>query len=68
MKQALDSGGIIVAVVGSGTFSSEGEFLVIHSYNESGFMVYDPNNTANSKTPWAFDAISSQIQALYQIF
>ncbi len=68
MQYALDEGGLIIAVVGPGHFTSEGHFLVIYGYDESGFLIYDPNNLANSKITWAYETIKGEIQALWQIY
>ena len=68
MQYALDAGGLIIAVVGPGHFTSEGHFLVIYGYNDNGFLIYDPNNLSNSKVAWAYDTIMGEIQALWQIY
>lgn len=62
MKKKLDDGQLIICTMNPGDFTSEGHFIVVYGYDESGFLVNDPNCVFRSKKSWDFNSFSSQIR------
>ena len=67
MKNALDSGAVIILALGPGDFTSSGHFVVITGYDSSGFTVNDPNSPDNSAKHWTYDRLSPQISNLWSL-
>lgn len=65
MKDALDSGGLIVCSMRPGDFTTVGHFILIRGYDENGFYVNDPNRRSNSAKQWDFDTLFPQIKNLW---
>ena len=65
MKDALDSGGLIVCSMRPGDFTTIGHFILIRGYDENGFYVNDPNRRSNSGKQWDFDILCPQIKNLW---
>ena len=65
MKNALDSGALIILALGPGDFTSSGHFVVITGYDSCGFTVNDPNSPDNSAKHWTYDRLSPQISNLW---
>lgn len=67
MKNALDSGALIILALGPGDFTSSGHFVVITGYDSCGFTVNDPNSPDNSAKHWTYDRLSPQISNLWSL-
>lgn len=67
MKDALDSGNVIICSMRPGDFTTTGHFILIRGYDEEGFLVNDPNSEERSKKHWAYDTLYSQIKCLWSI-
>ncbi len=65
MKAVLDEGGAIICTLRPGDFTTEGHYIVIHGYNEEGFLVNDPNCIARSNLTWSYDKLYGQIKNLW---
>lgn len=65
MKNALDSGALIILALGPGDFTSSGHFVVLTGYDDRGFAVNDPNSPNNSAMRWTYDRLSPQISNLW---
>ena len=67
MKNALDSGAVIILALGPGDFTSSGHFVVLTGYDSCGFTVNDPNSPDNSAKHWTYDRLSPQISNLWSL-
>ena len=67
MKDVINSGGVIIASMQSGDFTTEGHFIVIWGYGLGGFKVYDPNNIEKSSRTWSYTRLKPQIAAVWSI-
>ena len=67
MKNALDSGAIIILALGPGDFTSSGHFVVVTGCDDSGFTVNDPNSIDNSLRHWSYERLSRQISNLWSV-
>lgn len=65
IKNALDKGEPVIAVVGPGDFTYSGHYIVITGYDENGFQVNDCNSRENSEKLWSYDTLSGQIRNLW---
>lgn len=65
MKNRLDEGSLIICSMGPGDFTKAGHFIVIYGYDETGFLVNDPNSVQRSAERWSFDRIRYQIRNLW---
>lgn len=65
MKSALDAGNPIICSMGPGDFTTQGHFILIYGYDESGFWVNDPNCISRSSQIWAFESLRGQIKNLW---
>lgn len=65
MKAVLDEGGAIICTLRPGDFTTEGHYIVIRGYDETGFLVNDPNCIARSNLTWSFDKLHGQIKNLW---
>ncbi len=53
IKNALDSGQLVVALMRRGHFTQQGHFIIITSYTADGsFRIADSNNYDNTKLNW----------------
>ena len=68
MKQELDAGHLIICSMGKGDFTTAGHFIVVHGYDEDGFLVNDPNCIARSGERWKFTQIEGQIKNLWSFW
>ena len=55
----------MICAMGPGVFTDGGHYIVIAGYNDSGFIIRDPNSPENSARVWAFDEIRDQIKNLW---
>lgn len=65
MKQYLDQGYPIICAMRAGDFTTTGHFIVLYGYDDSGFMVNDPNSRERSSRRWDFDTLRYQIKNLW---
>jgi len=65
MKWHLDRKHPLICSVGPGDFTSSGHFIVIYDYNQSGFLVNDPNCVERSLRIWTFEELESQIRKMW---
>ena len=65
IKNALDAGEPVICSMGAGDFTTEGHFILIHDYNEQGFVLNDPNCIARSRRTWTYDELAGQIKNLW---
>ena len=63
----LKAGNIIIAVVGSGDFTRESQFIVLTGYKNGAISVNDPNSLENSDKTWTYQQLESQINNLWLI-
>lgn len=68
MKNALDSGGLIVCSMAPGDFTTTGHFILLTGYDENGFFVNDPNRHSTSEKQWDFDTLQGQIKNLWGLY
>jgi len=68
MKQELDGGNVLVASCNPGDFTRVGHFIVIHSYSDEGFWIYDPSSMAHSSVPWTMESLSSQVAQVWSLW
>lgn len=62
LYDALASGGVMVALVGPGHFTSGGHFILLHGVTLSGdILVADPNSRENSLAVWDPEIILSEL-------
>lgn len=67
MKAALDKGKILICSVRKGVFTSEGHFIVIYGYDDTGFKVNDPKCVARSRKTWQFSEFGKQLKRIWAI-
>ena len=66
IKAELAAGKPIICVVGPGTFTDNGHFMVLTGVSQDGkILLHDPNSKANSNKEWDYAELASQIQALW---
>ena len=63
----LRAGGIIIAVVGPGDFTTTGHYIVITGVENGQLRVNDPNSRINSEKLWAYETIAAQTKNLWLI-
>lgn len=62
LYDALSTGGVLVALMGPGHFTSSGHFILIHGATLSGgVIVADPNSRENSLAVWDPEVILSEL-------
>ncbi len=66
MKKALRGGGVLIASMTQGDFTSAGHFIVIYKSGFGGFRVYDPSSVERSERVWSFDRLQGQIAQLWR--
>ncbi len=67
LYQALDAGEVIICSMNEGDFTTEGHYIVICGYDETGFRVNDPNSRARSEVRWDYARLSEQISNLWAL-
>ena len=67
MRNALNNGNLIVCSMRPGDFTTTGHYILIHSCNDQGFMINDPNRKSNSEKIWSYDVLKGQIKNLWAI-
>lgn len=66
MKQALQNGGVLIASMSQGDFTSAGHFIVIYKSGLDGFQVYDPSSVERSGKTWSYSRLKAQIAQLWR--
>lgn len=62
IKNVLDSGQLVVALMRKGHFTQQGHFIIITNYNEDGtFHIADSNNYDNTKYNWDSQVILREL-------
>lgn len=67
MVNALQSGKLIICVMGPGDFTESGHFILVTGYKNGAFTVWDTNRRSNSEKTWTFDQIKDQINNLWSV-
>ena len=67
MKQELWNGNYLVVSMRHGDFTRVGHFVVIHSCDEDGFWLYDPNSIERSSRVWPYEMLLSQIAQVWTL-
>lgn len=67
MRSELDQGHILIVSMGAGDFALAGHFIVIYGYDESGFLVNDPNCVARSSRTWSFEELWGQMKNIWTL-
>lgn len=65
MLAALDGGGLLIASMLPGDFTSAGHFIVISGYESEGFRVLDPNSPTRSGQLWGYSVLKDQLAAVW---
>jgi hypothetical protein len=65
MINNLNVGNPIVCIMGPGTFTTEGHFIVLTGYENGKFRINDPFSMENTQKEWEFDEFADQIQCLW---
>ena len=61
LKQALESGHLVVALMGKGDFTSNGHFIVLRGITSDGkVLVNDPSSNKRTNMSWDFDKFPAQ--------
>lgn len=64
LEAALSEGGVVVALMGPGHFTSSGHFIVLYGMTAEGqVLAADPNSRANSVVPWPSSLLVSELSA-----
>lgn len=66
MKEALRNGGVLIASMSPGDFTSTGHFIVLYKSGLSGFRIYDPSSIERSSRTWSYERLKSQIAQLWR--
>ncbi|MBQ3514249.1 MAG: C39 family peptidase [Lachnospiraceae bacterium] len=67
LKERLENGCVIIAVLGPGDFTDKGHFIVITDYEEVGFIIRDPNSYKNTNKKWSYEELEGQIKNLWAL-
>ena len=68
MKQELNDGHLIIAIMGEGVFTTSGHFILFTGVDEEGkFIVNDCNSLTRSNRHWAYDEFSDQVLNLWTL-
>ena len=65
MQAEVNMGRPIIASMAPGNFTDEGHFIVIVSYKDGLFYVYDPNSKKNTELGWSYETIKTQIKNMW---
>lgn len=65
MLKAMENGQPIILVVGKGDFTSSGHYIILRSYKDSAFQVYDPFSLENSLKNWTYEQLEGQIKNIW---
>lgn len=65
IRSALDDGKPVVCAMGPGVFTDHGHYIVIAGYDDSGYIIRDPNSPDNSARTWSFSEFKDQVRNLW---
>ena len=65
VKNNLDAGNPIIALLGPGDFTGSGHFIVLTGIKNEKLTVNDPNSRKNSEKTWDIDRVLEQTRALW---
>lgn len=65
MKAELDKGNVMICAMKQGDFTVVGHFIMVYGYDDTGFLVNDPNCAARSRKSWSFAEIGKQIRGIW---
>lgn len=68
MENALDNGEVIICLMGPGDFTTEGHFIVIKGYTDSGFLINDPFSLERTNKIWDYNTIENQITSMWAFY
>lgn len=69
LKNVIDQGGMVIASVTAGDFTTTGHFIVIHGYDQQGnFLIQDPYRKSTSDNVWTFTRLSPQFANLWAYY
>ena len=64
IQEGLETGGIVVALMGPGHFTARGHFILLRGMTETGeILVADPNSRENSLSVWNPVTIATELSA-----
>lgn len=66
-KRELDQGNVLICAMRPGDFTTAGHFIVLYGYDETGFLVNDPNCAARSGRTWTYEELSGQIKQIWSL-
>ena len=62
IKESLDKGNILVALMGAGHFTDNGHFIIIYTYSsDTQVYIADPKEPKNCDIPWDIDVILNEL-------
>jgi len=67
LKAHLDCGNILICSVRPGDFTSEGHFILIYGYDESGYKINDPKCIYRSRLSWTYEQIQDDIKRIWSV-
>lgn len=67
MIHALESGKLVICVMGPGDFTDSGHYILLTGYENGAFSVWDTNRKSNSEKTWTYAQISDQINNLWSV-
>ena len=65
--QALDGGEVLICSMNEGDFTTEGHYIVLYGYDDTGFFVNDPNSRARSAVSWDYERLAGQISNIWAL-
>lgn len=65
VKQYLENGNPIIAIMGPGDFTESGHFIVFVGVKDGKIIVNDPNSKSRSQQLWEFEDIKYQIKNMW---
>ena len=66
--QELQSGRLLICVVGPGDFTDGGHFLLLTGVENGLYRLHDPNSAANTAKLWTYERLAEQIQGLWTVW
>lgn len=57
----------IICIMGPGTFTTEGHYIVLIGYEDGKFLINDPNSRERSEKRWEYEEFEDQIRNLWVI-
>lgn len=65
IRENLQVGNPIICIMGPGTFTDNGHFIVLAGYEDGKIKIHDPNSKARSERLWTYEEIEDQIRDLW---